>query len=116
MEQYRKLNCWESKKCGREPGGARVHDLGVCPATEEKRLDGVHGGKNAGRSCWVLAGTLCGGAVQGTFAQKYKNCQICDFYEQVRKDEFPSFKLSMELLNKLKHGGCSKAAEAEKAG
>lgn len=36
----KKLNCWEFKKCGRELGGAHVHDLGVCPATEEKRLDG----------------------------------------------------------------------------
>ncbi len=114
MESYRKLNCWEAKKCGREPGGERVHDLGICPAAEEKRLDGTHGGRNAGRSCWVLAGTLCGGAVQGTFAQKYKNCQVCDFYEQVRKEEFPSFKLSMELLKKL--GNNSRVVEPEKAG
>ena len=97
----KKLNCWEFKKCGREPGGAHVHDLGICPATEEKRLDGEHEGKNAGRSCWVMAGTLCKGEVQGTFAQKYKNCEICDFYKLVKAEEFPRFTLSAVLMRKL---------------
>ena len=36
-----------------------------------------------------MSGTLCSGAVQGTFAQKYKNCEICDFYQMVRKEEGP---------------------------
>ncbi len=66
----KKLNCWEFKKCGREPGGTHANDLGVCPTTQEMRLDGVHGGINAGRSCWVVTGTLCRGEVQGTFAKK----------------------------------------------
>jgi hypothetical protein len=30
----KKLNCWEVKKCGREPGGVKVKELGVCPASE----------------------------------------------------------------------------------
>jgi len=97
----KKLNCWEFKKCGREPGGEHVQDLGVCPATEEKRLDGTHEGTNAGRSCWVMAGTLCKGEVQGTFAQKYKNCEICDFYKLVKAEEFPRFTLSAVLMRKL---------------
>jgi len=62
-----KLNCWEFKKCGRQPEGVHEHNLGTCPAPLERMLDGVHGGKNAGRACWVLAGTMCGGKVQGTF-------------------------------------------------
>jgi len=39
----KKLNCWEFKQCGREAGGAHVDEFGVCPATKEQRLDGVHG-------------------------------------------------------------------------
>jgi hypothetical protein len=97
----RKLNCWEFKKCGREPGGTHVHDLGTCPATMEESLDGTHEGKNAGRSCWVLAGTLCKGEVQGSFAQKYQNCGICDFYRTVKQEEFPRFTLSAVLIRKL---------------
>ncbi|TAN42665.1 MAG: hypothetical protein EPN25_02670 [Nitrospirae bacterium] len=97
----KKVNCWEFKKCGREPGGALVKELGICPATEEHRLDGTHGGTNAGRSCWVLAGTLCKGKVQGTFAHKYMDCEICDFYKSVKEEEFPKFVLSTLLLKKL---------------
>jgi len=43
----KKPNCWEFKQCGREPGGLLSDELGVCPASTETRLDGVHGGKNA---------------------------------------------------------------------
>lgn len=101
MVKKKKINCWEFKKCGREPGGVHVADLGVCPATQEQRLDGTHGGTNAGRSCWILAGTLCKGEVQGTFAQKYKSCEACDFYKMVKDEEFPKFMLSALLLKKL---------------
>lgn len=96
-----KKNCWEFKKCGREPGGERAKDLGVCAAATEKKLDGIHEGKNAGRTCWVVTGTLCKGEVQGTFAQKYKNCEKCEFYQEVRKEEGGKFMLSAVLLNKL---------------
>ena len=97
-----KKNCWEVKNCGREAGGANEKDLGICPAAVEIRLDGTHSGKNAGRTCWVLAGTLCQGEVQGTFAQKYRSCEVCDFYRQVKQEEGPRFVLSAVLLSMLK--------------
>jgi len=95
-----KLNCWEFKQCGREPGGANSQ-LGSCPAVSEKKLDTVHGGKNAGRACWVVAGTLCNGEVQGTFAKKYSGCEKCDFYDKVWKEEQGSYIYSSVLLGKL---------------
>lgn len=95
-------NCWELHRCGRELGGAHVHDLGVCPAATTRTLDGVHGGKNAGRSCWVVAGTLCGGEVQATFAKKFENCQACDFYRKVQKEESGGFQMSIVLLGKMR--------------
>ncbi len=97
-----KNNCWETKNCGRQEGGEHVHDLGVCPAALEQRLNGVHGGKNAGRACWVVAGTMCGGKIQGTFAQKYENCEKCNFFQMVKKEEGPAYELSIVLLNKMK--------------
>lgn len=97
----KKLNCWEFKNCGRQPGGSLAYDLGICPATSEKRLDGVHGGINAGRTCWVIAGTMCEGEVQGTFANKYRDCEICDFYRKIRREEFHRFQRPAELLVKL---------------
>jgi len=97
-----KLNCWEFKQCGREPGGARVTEEGTCPVGLPCPLDSVHGGRNAGRACWVVAGSLCGGQVQGSFASKYASCKECDFYKAVRNEEFPSFKLSATLLAMLR--------------
>lgn len=32
-----RTNCWEYFKCGREPGGSKVDELGVCPAATEER-------------------------------------------------------------------------------
>ena len=98
-------NCWEHKQCGREPGGVKAHLLGVCPVFNEVRLDGTHHGRGAGRACWVVAGSLCGGEVQGTFAQKFQNCSKCDFYTLVRKEEGMRFELSASLLAKLKDQG-----------
>jgi hypothetical protein len=66
------IQCWEFKKCGREGGGAKVAELGVCPAYPDH-----------GRDCWAVAGTLCGGKVQGTTASKMGNCRNCEFYESV---------------------------------
>lgn len=97
-----KMNCWEFKRCGRQPEGFHVHDLGVCPASLEQRLDDVHEGVNAGRACWVVAGTLCKGQLQGTFAQKFKNCKECDFYLKVREEEQMNFRLTAVLLAALK--------------
>jgi len=97
-----KKNCWEVKNCGRQPGGEHIHDMGVCPATMETKLDGIHGGKNSGRACWVVAGTFCGGKVQGTFGQKYGNCKTCDFYNTVQSEENSGFQLSPSLLARLR--------------
>ena len=80
-------NCWEFKKCGRQPGGARVAELGVCPAAREASADGLNGGSKGGRICWALAGTLCGGKVQGTYAQKLENCIACEFYQLVHTEQ-----------------------------
>lgn len=95
-------NCWEFKKCGREPGGPNTNMHGVCPAATEARLDGTHNGKNAGRACWVVAGTLCGGEVQGTFAKKFSNCEKCEFYLSVQQEAFPRFTYSSVLLQKMR--------------
>ena len=69
-------SCWEIKNCGRQEGGAKVHEMGVCPAYPDH-----------GRECWFIAGTMCGGAVQGTFAEKLGNCASCDFYVKIMGGE-----------------------------
>jgi len=97
-----KKNCWEHKNCGREPGGKNAGSLGVCPAATDRRLNGVHGGRNSGRACYMIAGTLCGGKIQGTYGQKYKNCEVCDFFRMIKEEEGPDYKLSVFLVQSLK--------------
>ena len=96
-----RLNCWEFKKCGRQPGGAKASELGVCPAASEARVSGANGGTNGGRVCWYIAGTLCGGKMQGTFATKLSNCQQCEFYQLVTKEEGVGVAKGSDLLAKL---------------
>ncbi len=84
-------NCWEVKKCGREPGGLNVEELGECPAAMRNQYEGLNGGKFAGRICWDIAGTMCGGKVQGTFAEKVDSCALCEFYHQVKEEEWNQF-------------------------
>ena len=96
-----KKNCWEFKRCGREPGGENASAIGVCPASTNTKLDGVHDGKNAGRTCWVIAGTMCNGEVQGIFAQKYNDCRICDFYQKVKEEEGKDFLITVDLIRMI---------------
>ncbi len=82
-----KTNCWEYKRCGREAGGAKVRELGVCPAYEDQANEGLNGGSRAGRYCWKVAGTFCGGKIQGTWAVKMGSCSQCDFFRAVRAEQ-----------------------------
>ena len=92
-----KKNCWEFKNCSFGPDGN-----GLCPAAQSGKLDGVHNGKNRGRACWVISGTLCGGAPQGAFVDKYSTCTKCEFYQMVREEEGPNFQITLILMKRLK--------------
>lgn len=97
------MNCWEFKKCGREVNGSRSRELGVCAASTETRVNGVHGGTNAGRCCWAVVGTLCGGTVQGGFETKVIQCLNCDFYKATwREEQGANYKTPSEILKMLR--------------
>lgn len=87
-----KQNCWEFKKCGREIGGEKEDELGVCPAAALQMHDGKNNGKNAGRYCWAVSGTFCEGEIQGSFAKKITNCVLCDFFQHVVGEEGRDFR------------------------
>jgi hypothetical protein len=93
-----RLNCWELLKCGREPGGMNVDELGVCAATTSIKHDGINNGMNGGRYCWAITGTYCKGEVQGTFARKIKNCIDCKLFLQVQSQEGRGFVFLPEEL------------------
>ena len=80
--------------CGREPGGRHAADKGVCPAATAARFHGVNRGVQGGRFCWAVAGTFCGGEVQGTFARKLRTCLDCRFFRLVEREEGRHFVLT----------------------
>ena len=56
------VNCWESKKCGREK---------ECPAYPHH-----------GRNCFAVTGSWCGGVKQGSYVDKIQKCrETCGFYK-----------------------------------
>ncbi len=83
----KKLNCWEYSKCGREPDGKKVDELGVCPAAVDASFDSINSGENGGRVCWAIAGTFCEGKIQGAFTDKRDSCVNCEFFKMVNSED-----------------------------
>jgi hypothetical protein len=96
-----KLNCWEFMGCGLEipKTSLKIFHFRPCPVSVEANLDGIHGGKNAGRACWVVLHTKCYGAVQNTYEQKFETCPSCDFYRSVVEEE------ANDILALMHHNG-----------
>lgn len=92
-----KMNCWEYFRCGRQPEGKNVHDFGVCPASSDHHANGINFGKNGGRACWAIDGTLCNGAIRKSFAKKIPNCIHCPFYILVSGQEGVHFVSALEV-------------------
>jgi hypothetical protein len=61
--------CWEYKKCGKED----------CVVYQKYK------GKATVPLCWYVAGTMCGGKVQGEYAQKIASCRNCDYFLYLAK-------------------------------
>ena len=96
----KKLNCWEFRNCGREPGGKNAIEFGICPCAKKSDYTGVNGGKYSGRFCWAVAGTYCKGEIQGSFAKKFKDCVNCNFLKYVQEEEGRSFLLYIKQQKK----------------
>jgi hypothetical protein len=86
--------CWEYKKCGREKGGAKVAEMGICPAWPDH-----------GEDCAIVEGTFCGGTVQGDYGSKIAHCAKCDFFKSEHHDR--NF-----VVSGLKGDGAGKSANA----
>lgn len=79
------LNCWEFKKCGREPKGKNTEQYGVCSVAMEITCDGLNGGKNGGRSCWLWRETACAKIMKKSSVQCIRECRECNFYYSVKQ-------------------------------
>lgn len=96
-----KKNCWEFKKCGKQPGGKNENVTGKCLVPLMSMYDGIHDGKNGGRVCWLVSGSMCSGEVQMAFSNKLKSCSTCDFYKKVCEEEGEEMALSLKALEDL---------------
>ncbi len=96
------MNCWEFKRCGREPGGAMATKHGVCPAAEFEDAHGYLGGTNGGCACAFITGTFCEEIVQGTYRDKSKDCWDCEFYRRLREEHGGAFSMLGFALHLLK--------------
>ncbi|XCN73286.1 MAG: two-CW domain-containing protein [Candidatus Electrothrix aestuarii] len=86
--QDAEINCWEFKNCGREPGGIKSSELGVCPVSTHNELDGIHSGTNGGRCCWIFYGAFsCRGEEAKSFDEHIAICRTCDFYIKACESE-----------------------------
>lgn len=63
-----RIQCWEFMKCGREKDSS-------CSAVIQQ----------AGRRCWQVAGTLCGGKAQCDYARKLTSCYECGFLQSIKE-------------------------------
>jgi len=75
------LECWVHKACTKTD----------CPSYQSKNL-----------RCWQVAGTFCGGEVQGVFARKFGDCGKCDVFQHACENRIKrigeSFNNMMTLL------------------
>lgn len=94
----KRINCWEHRACGREPKGYQSNELGICPATTEKRLNGVNRGINGGRACWALQNTT----PPNSFTEQLQKCLNCIFFQLVEFEEDRGFLVMGKILKLLK--------------
>jgi hypothetical protein len=69
--------------CGREPGGIRADQEGICPAAQNSRYQGINGGQASGRFCWTEPDTNC----KKFLEESDGGCMLCSFFTRVLHEE-----------------------------
>ncbi len=79
LENPHLLTCWEVKNC----------HSSECPVFEKRQV-----------RCWQIAGTHCGGEVQGYFAKKFGDCKECEIYQGAVGEQLYEIR---ETFNNMMH-------------
>ncbi len=82
-----KYNCWEYMKCGKGPDENKTDPSRTCPAAANNVSDGLNGGRNGGRICWLIAETKCCGEVEHANQNRKNPCFSCGFRFKVMAEE-----------------------------
>lgn len=83
----KKQNCWEFMKCGRGPDDQREEGKETCPVAAATEADGLAGGVNGGRLCWVVADTCCRHLIKCSDTHHESSCFSCEFRYKVQVEE-----------------------------
>ena len=75
-----KLNCWDFRKCCDKSMSHHASKSIVCPVKKELKANGLNGGINGGRICWVIMDSHCKKKAQSV-------CFQCEFRYKVMAEE-----------------------------
>lgn len=75
--RFKRQRCWEIKSCTKRD----------CPAYNSTDY-----------RCWLQAGTLCNGEVQGEFARKYRSCFECDVFHIISAEPLTALCENIDIL------------------
>jgi hypothetical protein len=87
IAMVRKYNCWDFMKSGKGPSGNRSEKYDVCPIASESAANGLNGGENGGRICWIIAENGCKCNVKCSVRNIGHSCFQCEFRYKVMAEE-----------------------------
>ena len=82
-----KINCWDYMKCGKGPGGEKTDKCATCPVASETLANGLNGGLNGGRICWIIAENNCIEDLKCSNLHHKSSCYSCEFRYKVTMEE-----------------------------
>jgi len=99
---YNEVSTLIGKVIAEEDFGIRYQNLNLVACYEIKNCNKTECqcyGTPAQR-CWQVAGTYCGGEIQGQFAQKYANCYECEVFKKASLSD-PVLMIGEEFNNMM---------------
>jgi hypothetical protein len=74
-------------QCGREPGGKYKNKYETCPVSTKAVANGLNGGENGGRICWIIAESGCKCKVKCSVRNVRHSCFQCEFRYKIMAEE-----------------------------
>jgi len=82
-----KVNCWEVQGCRERELRDEGPGYSVCTVPRAAAMDGLNGGRAAGRICWSVPGALCRADDGRADGETHPRCLECSFFARVRREE-----------------------------
>jgi len=83
----KKDNCWDYMKCGKGPDENGKNKFIMCPVVFHEAANGLNGGVNGGRLCWLVASKKKYGEMKHLNQKRTDPCFFCEFHYKVMAEE-----------------------------